>query len=166
MKEIFERRSIRKYTDKKMPPEVLEKLLRAAMAAPTANNQQDWEFLVIDDRKLLDSVPDFHPYSQMLKQAPAAIAVCADTNQEYNAGYWVQDCAAATQNILLEAQHLGLGACWLGIYPRQQRVDGLKKLLQLPENIMPLSLIAVGYPAEEKSPVDRFDKSKIHINKW
>ncbi|MDZ7838398.1 MAG: nitroreductase family protein [Actinomycetota bacterium] len=145
---------------------MLEKLLRAAMAAPTANNQQDWEFVIIDDRKLLDSVPDFHPYSQMLKQAPAAIAVCADTSQEYHEGYWAQDCSAATQNILLEAQHLGLGACWLGIYPRQERVDGLKKLLQLPENIMPLSLIAIGYPAEEKSPVDRFDKSKIHINKW
>lgn len=166
MKEIFQRRSIRKYTDQPVSRSQLEDLLRAAMAAPTANNQQDWEFVIIDDRKLLNKIPSFHPYSKMLNQAPAAIAVCADLDQEASAGYWVQDCAAATQNILLQARHMGLGTCWLGIYPREERVEGLKELLGLPARVMPLALIAVGYPAEEKGPSNRFNPDKIHINKW
>ncbi|MFO7928829.1 MAG: nitroreductase family protein [Candidatus Humimicrobiaceae bacterium] len=166
MKEIFERRSIRKYTDDPVSDENIEKLLKAAMAAPTAGNQQEWEFIVIKDRHTLNSIPKVHPYATMLKKAPLAIAICADRDRESHVGYWVQDCAAATQNILLEAQHLGLGACWLGIYPREKRVKGLKKILSLPDNVMPLSLVAVGNPADKKKPADRFDKSKIHINKW
>ncbi len=166
MKEIFERRSIRNYTDAPVSDENIEKLLKAAMAAPTAGNQQEWEFIVIKDRHILDSIPKVHPYAAMLKKAPLAIAICADRDRENHVGYWVQDCAAATQNILLEAQHLGLGACWLGIHPREKRVKGLKDILSLPDNVMPLSLVAVGHPAEKKKPADRFDKSKIHINKW
>ncbi|MGM0368326.1 MAG: nitroreductase family protein [Actinomycetota bacterium] len=166
MKEIFERRSIRKYTDDPVSDENIEKLLKAAMAAPTAGNQQEWEFIVIKDRHTLNSIPKVHPYATMLKKAPLAIAICADRDRESHVGYWVQDCAAATQNILLEAQHLGLGACWLGIYPREKRVKGLKEILSLPDNVMPLSLVAVGNPADKKKPADRFDKSKIHINKW
>ncbi|MGM0366129.1 MAG: nitroreductase family protein [Actinomycetota bacterium] len=166
MKEIFERRSIRKYEDKPVSRQMLEMLLKAAMAAPTAGNQQEWEFVIIDDRDTLNAITAVHPYSHMLKQAPAAIAVCADLNKELHTGYWVQDCAAATQNILLEAQHLGLGTCWLGVHPREERVKGLKKILSLPENVMPLSVIAIGYPAEKKQPSDRFDENKIHVNKW
>ncbi len=166
MKEIFERRSIRKYRDKPVSEEDIEKLLRAAMAAPSAGNQQDWEFVVIKDKDILNSIPNVHPYASMLKKAPLAIAVCADRGRGSHKGYWVQDCAAATQNILLEAQYLGLGACWLGIYPREKRVKGLKEILGLPDNVMPLSLIAIGYPDEKKGPTKRFDKSKIHINKW
>jgi len=166
MKEIFERRSIRKYKDKPVEDKLLRKLLQAAMAAPTAGNQQDWEFVIIKNRNILNLITKVHPYSQMLEQAPAAIAVCADLNRESHKGYWVQDCAAATQNILLEAQHLGLGACWLGVYPREERVKGIKEILNLPENVMPLSVIAVGYSTEEKPPANRFDESKIHVDKW
>ena len=166
MQEIFERRSIRKYKPKPVERETLLDLLKAAMAAPTAGNQQEWEFVIIDNRDILQAITTVHPYAQMLAQAPAAIVVCADLNKELHKGYWTQDCAAATQNILLQAQHLGLGTCWLGVYPRDERVQGIKKLLGLPAHIMPLSVIAIGYPAEKKQPSERFDKKKIHINKW
>ncbi len=166
MKEIFERRSIRKYQQKPVTDELLEQLVRAGMAAPTAGNQQEWEFIIIDDRVTLDAITEVHPYSSMLKQASAAIIVCADIDKEIHEGYWVQDCAAATQNILLLACHLGLGTCWLGVYPRQPRVEGIKRILGLPKNIMPLSAISIGYPAEKKPPSDRFDINKIHKNKW
>ncbi len=166
MKEIFERRSIRKYKNEKVSPQMAEKLLRAAMAAPTAGNQQEWEFVIIEERGILDAITKIHPHSYMLKQAPLAIAVCADLNRETHKGYWPQDCAAATQNILLAAQHLGLGTCWLGIFPWKDRVKALKEILNLPENVMPLSIIAVGHPDEKKKALDRFDKNKVHINKW
>ena len=132
MKEILERRSIRKYTGKPVSDELIEKLLRAAMAAPSAGNQQPWEFVVIKDRNTMDAVTEIHPYSLMLKEAAFAIVVCADLEKEKHQGYWPQDCAAATENILIEAQYLGLGAVWLGVYPREDRVEGVKKLLNLP----------------------------------
>jgi nitroreductase len=166
MREIFERRSIRKYTDAVVPDELIEKLLMAAMAAPSAGNQQPWEFVVIRDRKVMEGIIEFHPYAQMLDEAPLAISVCADLNRETHKGYWMIDCAAATENILLEAQHLGLGAVWLGIYPRTERVAGLKALLNLPENVMPLCVISIGYPAEKKNPSNRFDSSRIHRDRW
>ena len=166
MKEIFERRSIRKYTDKPISDENIEKLLRAAMAAPSAGNQQPWEFVVIRDRKILEGITKFHPYSQMLKEAQLAIAVCADLDREKHVGYWQQDCAAATQNLLLEAQFLGIGAVWLGIYPRDERVKGVKELLGLPERVIPMAVISIGYPAENKGPAERYDKTRVHINKW
>ena len=166
MKEIFERRSIRKYTGKPVSDELIEKLLRAAMAAPSAGNQQPWEFVVIKDRNTMDAVTEIHPYSLMLKEAGFAIVVCADLEKEKHQGYWPQDCAAATENILIEAQYLGLGAVWLGVYPRQDRVEGVKKLLNLPGRIIPLSIISIGWPAEKKEPIDRFDRTRVHIEKW
>ena len=166
MKEIFERRSIRKYTGKPVSDELIEKLLRAAMAAPSAGNQQPWEFVVIKDRNTMDAVTEIHPYSLMLKEAAFAIVVCADLEKEKHQGYWPQDCAAATENILIEAQYLGLGAVWLGVYPRQDRVEGVKKLLNLPGRIIPLSIISIGWPAEKKEPIDRFDRTRVHIEKW
>ncbi len=166
MKEIFERRSIRKYTDQPIPDEHVEKLLMAAMAAPSAGNQQPWEFVIIRDRKILEGITKFHPYSQMLKEAQLAIVVCADLDREKHVGYWQQDCAAATQNLLLEAQYLGIGAVWLGIYPREERVNGIKTLLGLPERVIPMAVISIGYPAENKGPSDRYDKTRVHINKW
>ena len=166
MKEIFERRSIRKYSGKPVSDEDIEKLLKAAMAAPSAGNQQPWEFVVIKDRNIMSAVTEVHPYSSMLKESELAIVVCADLDKERHQGYWPQDCAAATENILLEAQHLGLGAVWLGVYPREDRVEGIKKLLELPENIIPLSIIPVGYPAEKKGPANRFDRARIHFDRW
>ena len=165
---ILSRRSIRKYTAQPVDDEIIEKLLRAAFAAPSAHNEQPWHFVVIRDRTMLDEIPNIHPYAKMLKEAPAALAVCADHKLEKDAeaGYWVQDCAAATQNILLAAHGLGLGACWLGIHPRMQRKDAISKLLNLPENVSPFCLIALGYPAEQKEPSERFQPERMHQNQW
>ena len=166
MEGILTRRSIRKFTDKKVPKEIIDELLKAAMQAPSAGNNQPWEFIVIDDRKLLVKVPEFHPYSKMLKEAPLAILICAHVKTEKYCDYWVQDCSAATQNLLLAAHAKGLGAVWLGIYPIQERVAGIQELVDLPADIVPLSLIAIGYPAEKKEPADRFKKEKVRYNKW
>lgn len=161
---ILSRRSIRKYTDRPVPEETVKELLKAAMSAPSANNVQPWEFVVITERKLLDAIPEVHPYSKMLKEAPLAIVVCGDSQKQER--YWPQDCAAATQNILVAARALGLGAVWLGVYPRDDRVAGLAKLLGIPGPFVPLCVISIGYPAEEKPPSNRYDEAKIHRNGW
>jgi nitroreductase len=166
MDAIFTRRSIRKYTNEAVPEEMVEKIIRAGMAAPSAGNAQPWNFIIINDKNILLEIPKFHPYSQMLKEASCAIVVCGDTSLERYQGYWVQDCSAATQNMLLEAHYLGLGSVWLGVYPREDRVTALKKLLKLPENVTPLCILSLGYPAEQKEPANRFDPSRIHRNKW
>jgi nitroreductase len=166
MDAIYKRRSIREYTSRAVPEEKILEFIKAGMNAPSAGNQRPWHFVVITERKLLDEIPKFHPYSEMLHSAPAAILVCGDLEREKHKGYWIQDCAAATQNILLEIADLGFGGVWLGVYPRQDRVDGLKKLLNIPEQIMPFSLIAVGYPAEEKPAKNEFDGSRIRYNRW
>jgi nitroreductase len=166
MKAILERRSIRKYTDEPISDQDIKELLQAAMAAPSAGNQQSWEFIVVNDREILNKIPEVHPYSQMLKMAPLAIIVCGNMDKERHEGYWVQDCSAATENILIEAQYKGLGAVWLGVYPRKERIRGLKELFSLPENIIPLSIVSIGHPAESKEPSNRYDQSVIHINKW
>lgn len=166
MKEIFKRRSIRKYSKLPISDSDIENLLRAAMAAPSAGNQQPWEFILIKDKNILADITKVHPYSQMLKEAQLAIVVCADLDKEKLSGYWVQDCSAATENILIESQYLGLGSVWLGVYPREDRVKGIKELLNLPVRVLPLSIVSLGYPAEKKEPSNRYDKSRIHINKW
>ena len=166
MKAIFERRSIRKYKNKPVEKELVKKLMAAAMAAPSAGNSQPWHFVVIEEREKLDRITEFHQYSQMLKEAPMAIVVCGDTNNERYNKFWVQDCSAATQNILLEAHNVGLGTVWLGIYPIDSHVSNLQKLLNLPDGIVPLAVIAVGYPDEHKEPVDRYAEDKVHWNVW
>jgi nitroreductase len=166
MIEIFERRSIRKYKDKKVEAEKIEKLLEAAAAAPSAGNEQPWHFVVIKDRKRLDHLAEIHPYAKMLKEAPLAVAVCADLNKQKHQGFWVQDCSAATQNILLEAVSLDLGAVWLGCHPAEAREKAVSEYLELPANFKTLSLIAVGYPAEEKGKTDRLSEDIVHYEKW
>lgn len=166
MEEIFERRSIRKYKDKKVEAEKIEKLLEAAAAAPSAGNEQPWHFVVIKDRKRLDHLAEIHPYAKMLKEAPLAVAVCADLNKQKHQGFWVQDCSAATQNILLEAVSLDLGAVWLGCHPAADREKAVSEYLELPTNLKTLSLIAVGYPAEEKGKTDRLSEDIVHYEKW
>jgi len=166
MEAILTRRSIRQYTDRPVADEVFTDLLKAAMAAPSAGNQQAWQFVVINEREVLDEIPTIHPYSRMVKQAPLAILVCGDMALETNEGFWVQDCSAATQNLLLAAHARGLGAVWLGVYPREQRVVDFRKLLGLPGHVVPLALVSIGYPAEEKSPANRFDPAKVHYNGW
>lgn len=165
MQEIFERRSIRKYTDQAIEKEDMKYLLSAAMAAPTAVNVQDWVFIVIDDKKQLQAISEFHPYASMLPSANKGILVCGDTKKAYGE-MWVQDASAATQNILLAAQTKGIGSVWLGVYPMPTLIESFKELLELPEHITPFSMISLGYPNELKESVDRYDDSKIHYNKW
>lgn len=166
MKEIFERRSIRKYTSEDVSDELITELLKAAMSAPSAGNQQPWDFIIVKDRTVLNEIPKVHQYAQMLKEAPVAIIVCGALDREKHKGYWMQDCAAAIENILIEAQFLGLGAVWLGVYPREDRVTGLINLLGIPENVIPLAVISIGHPAESKEASQRYDEKKIHVNKW
>jgi nitroreductase len=165
MEAILTRRSIREYTKRRVSAKVLKELLEAAMCAPSAGNQQPWCFVVISDREILNEIPKYHTYAQMLKEAQVAILVCCDQDLQLG-GYGVQDCSAATQNILLAAHAKGLGAVWLGIYPTEPRVTDIKKLLNLPEHIIPISLISIGYPAEQKPRQDRYRADRVHYNQW
>ncbi|NOZ60354.1 MAG: nitroreductase family protein [Calditrichaeota bacterium] len=166
MQGILTRRSIRKFKKTPISEDIIEQVLRAAMAAPSAGNCQPWHFVVLRDHAVMDKIPEFHPHSKMLLQAAAAIVVCWDKNSELADGYGIQDASAATENILLAAHSLGLGAVWLGIFPRQHRVEKLKKLLNLPEHIIPLGVVAIGHPDEKKPPANRFDPQKVHFEKW
>ncbi|MCQ1534629.1 nitroreductase family protein [Methanosarcina sp. KYL-1] len=163
---IHTRRSIRKYTDRPVPWELVKELLRAAMCAPSAVNAQPWVFVVIDDRKLLDEIPTYSPYAGMCREAPLAIMVCGDTTQEKAPGFWVQDCSAATQNLLLAAHAVGLGAVWTGIYPMEDRVEGFRKAFGLPEHVIPLGLVPIGYPAQSPVLQDRYRVEKVHCNAY
>lgn len=166
MNAILLRRSIRHYTSEPVPAAMITDLLRAAMAAPSAGNEQPWQFVVINDRALLDRIPRFHPHARMLHEATTAILVCGDLSKVIHEGYWVQDCAAATENLLLAATELKLGAVWVGVYPREERVAAFRDLLGIPQDIVPFTLVPVGFPDEEKGPVDRFDSRRIHYNAW
>lgn len=167
MKAIMNRRSIRQYTTQTVRDEQVKTLLEAAMCAPSAGNEQPWHFVVIRDRQLLDTVPQYHPHASMIKQASVAILICADTRlSKYDVDYWVQDCAAATENLLVSVQDLGLGAVWLGVYPRQERVMGLRQLFNIPEEVIPFALIPVGYPAEHKGAENRYREDRVHLNGW
>ena len=165
---ILSRRSIRKYTDQTITDDLIEQLLKTAMVAPSAHNEQPWHFIIIKERRLLDEISEIHPYAKMLREAPLALAVCANHNLEKDqeADYWVLDCAAATENILIAANALGLGACWLGIHPRVPRKAALAKILKLPEHVSTFGLIALGHPAEKKSPADRYQTERIHHDHW
>jgi len=163
---IFTRRSIRRYSDEPVGDEHLERLLRAAMAAPSAGNQQPWQFVVVRDRETLDTIPTVHPYASMMPGAPLAIVVCGDTRLERWPQFWEQDCAAATQNILIEAETLGLGAVWLGVHPLGDRVEGVRHLLGLPLHVVPFAIVPVGHPVERKEAADRYDPARIHHERW
>ena len=161
LKAIFSRRSIRKYLEKPVPAAILTRLVEAGMQAPSARNKQPWHFIVITKRENLDALADAHPYAAMMKQAAAAIVVCGDRKEEETDLYLVQNCSAATQNILLAAHAQGLGAVWLGLQPRKERVEAIKEILDIPGHIYPVSLISIGYPDEKKEPVKRYDATKV-----
>jgi nitroreductase len=163
---ILRRRSIRQYRGVPVNKSDIQLLLKAGMYAPSARNQQPWHFVVIDQRKLLNSIMDVHPYASMLSGAELAILVCGDENLELSKGYWPVDCAAATQNILLAAHAVGLGGVWLGVYPRKERQKGIRELIALPDHVHPFSLVSIGYPAEEKAFPDRFKEERIRWNQW
>lgn len=163
---IHTRRSIRKYTGAPVADDMIETILRAGMAAPSAGNQQPWQFVVITDRARLDAIPAFHPYSRMVAQAPAAILVCGDPDGKKWPAFWVQDVSAATQNMLLAARDLGLGTVWVGIYPEQDRMDGFRRLCGLPAHIVPFALVPVGWPATPFEALDRFRPELVHRETW
>jgi nitroreductase len=161
---ILARRSIRKYTSEPVSENCVKVMLEAAMAAPSAANLKPWHFVVSTDRKVLTELAHAHLYGEMLSEAPLCITVCGDTN--VSADFWVIDCSAATENLLLAATALGLGAVWLGVYPRQDRVNNLRKVLKLPESIIPLNLIPIGHPAEKKDPRTQYDEQRVHRQHW
>jgi len=166
MDAILKRRSIRKYTKQPTSDKIIKELLEAAVSAPSAGNQQPWHFIIIDNHRIFNEIPKFHPSAKMLKDADKAILVCGDLSLERFKGYWILDCSAATENILIAAHARGLGACWLGVYPREERIVGMRKLLNIPEHVIPLSLISLGFPAEQKTSEDRYNSSRVHHNKW
>lgn len=163
---VMDRRSIRKYTAEAVDDESVERLLRAAMSAPSAGNQQPWQFVVIRDQRVKERIPSMHPYSAMVPHAPLAVLVCGDPENCTWPQYWVQDCSAATENILIEARAMGLGTVWLGLHPLEERVKGLRDLLGIPSGIVPFALVPVGHPAEEKPPAARYDAARVHWERW
>lgn len=163
---IRTRRSIRTYKGDPVPERLVREILAAGMAAPSAGNEQAWQFVVVTDREILRKVPGIHAHANMAPQAPIALLVCGDLTEEVHAGFWVQDCSAAIQNILLAAHGLGLGAVWCGVHPVKERVEGFRKLFGLPEDIVPLALIPMGYPAEESPPENRFNEKRVHRERW
>jgi len=141
-------------------------ILKAAMFAPSARNTQAWQFVVINDHEKLKALSQIHPYGKMLKSAALAILVCGDMKKDKTLSYLIQNCSAATQNILLAANELSIGSVWLGIQPREDRIRNMMKFFNLPQHIVPISLISLGYPKEEPKQVNRFDASCIHYNGW
>jgi nitroreductase len=169
LKNIYTRTSVRSYEGRVIEKEKIEQLLRAAMSAPTAMNKQPWAFIVVDDKAVLNQFADSLPHAKMAAEAPLAIVVCGDLSKVLEgeaSTYWIQDASAATENLLLAANGLGLGAVWTGVYPNQRRVDAVKAILHLPENIIPLNVIPVGYPKGPQAPKDKWNTANIHYNKW
>jgi len=161
---ILTRRSVREYTGEPVADEDIKALLEAGMAAPSARNLQPWRFAIVTGREKLDRLAELHPYAGMLREAGACIAVCGD--KEVAPDFWVQDCSAATENILVAASMLGLGAVWLGVHPRAEREDGLKDFLGVPDTVGMLCLIAVGVPASAPEPRTQYDDDKVHREGW
>jgi nitroreductase len=167
LQSILTRRSIRRYAAKPVEEDKIKLILEAAMAAPSARNLQPWEFIVLTKRETLDELVNFSPHVKMLKEAPLAIVVCGRTDNETGSpDWWVIDCSAAVQNALLAAHALGLGAVWLGVHPRRDRQEALENFFRLPANIKPHSMIAIGYPAEQKEPANRYREERVHREVW
>lgn len=166
---ILKRTSIRSYENKTVEKEKIEKLLRAGMAAPTAMNKQPWHFVVITDKGQLQKLSEANPYAAMAAKAPLAIVVCGDMNKAAEGiarEFWIQDCSAATENILLAATGMGLGTVWTGTYPSKERCADVAKVLGLPESLIPLNTIVIGYPDADVSPKDKWNTENISYNTY
>ncbi len=165
---LFARRSIRKYTDEPVSRAQLDTLLQAAMAAPSAGNRKPWQFVVVTDPALLARLAEPHPHGKMLPGAPLCIVPCGVLALAHpdSAEFWVQDLSAATQNILLAATGLGLGAVWCGVHPVEERVRSAREILGIPPEIVPFAYIAIGRPAEDKPPRTQYDAERVHVNRW
>jgi len=165
-KTILTRRSIRKFRPDPVPASDVREILSAAMMAPSAGNQQPWHFVVITDRSKLDAIVPIHGYAAMVANAPMAILVCGDLSLEKYSGFWIQDCSAAMQNLLLAVHAKGLGAVWCGVYPVEERVEGFKRLFCLPDPVIPLGLAVMGWPAHIPESKSRFRPDRVHDNVW
>ena len=163
---IHNRKSVRKYLNKPVNKEQLEILLRAGMAAPSAGDNRPWAFVVVTDPAMLDTLSLATRSTQMLSSAAAAIAVCGDTRIGFKSDVWIHDCSAASENILLAAEAIGLGAVWTGIYLNEEPTKYVKKVLGLPSEVYPLNIISIGYPTGEEKPKNKWDPTKIHWEKW
>ena len=167
---IATRTSIRVF-DKTRPvgEDLIERMLRAAMAAPTAVNKQPWEFVVVTDKATLGALSKAHPHARIENGATLVIAVCGATDNGLDGRakeYWIQDCSAATENLLLAAHGLGLGAVWCGVYPMEDRIAPISEILAIPEGYMPLNLVTIGYPAVHPAPKDKWNEAKVHRERW
>lgn len=160
------RRSIRKYTNEPLTDKQLETVLMAGFQAPSAHNRNPREYIVIRDGEILEKITKFHPYTKMLPQAGCGIVVCGDRTKQEREGFIVSDCSASIQNMLLAAHGIGLGGVWCGIYPVPELMEPLRELLKLPEHIIPIGIVAVGQPNEEKKQLDKFKEENIHYNSW
>jgi nitroreductase len=165
---IFERRSIRVYVPGEVSEEQVQTLLAAAMAAPSAAATYPWRFVVIRDRKTLSRIADALPHGQMLGTAAVGIVVCGDLEaaHDHQLSYLLQDCAAAIENLLLCVHILGLGACWLGVHPRAERIKGLREILALPATVMPIACVSIGHPGESKEPHATYQSEYVHMERW
>ena len=166
---IYNRRSIRNYSNKELANDTIKKLIDAAVQAPSAVNKQTWDFVVITEQGIKDKISDKLIYSKMVKNAPAAILVCGNLDKALPGeaqDFWVQDCSSATTNLLLAAHSLGLGTVWTGVYPSKERTNFYKEILNLPDNIIPFALIPVGYPDKEYPTKKYRSADEIHYNKW
>ena len=162
---ILQRKSVRAYTDRTVSHEQLDTLIRAAMAAPTGRDMRPWHFIVLEGRHQLSPLAEQLPYAKMLAEAQAAVVVCGDmsvTDKEGNPSRnWTFDCSAATENLLLQAEAMGLGAVWTGVYPYDERLEAVKQVLHLPDHLIPLNVIPIGYPKGDPQPKDKYDPAKV-----
>lgn len=163
---IFTRRSIRKYTQQPIPECVVDKILRAAMVAPSAADERPWHFVVVQNQDTLIKLGKRLDHCEMLAEATLGILVCGDESLEKIKGYWVQDCSACTQNILLAAHALGVGAVWLALYPLENRTEVIRNELAVPDAVIPFALVSLGFPGEVLAGEDRFDQSRVHLETW
>lgn len=170
MQNILSRKSVRAYTDQPVSCAQIDTLLRAAMAAPTGRDMRPWKFIVIDDKEMLKTLAEQLPYAKMLPEAQAAVLVCGDlsvTDDKGNpSGNWMFDCSAATENLLLAAESMGLGAVWTAVYPYDERLRPVTEVMQLPDYIVPLNVIPIGYPKGNPQPKNKYDADNIHYNGW
>lgn len=162
MNSIFNRVSVRKFKQDRVEEEKIEKILRAAMQAPSAGNQQPWEFIIVENKDTLDKLSNMSPYSKFVKDAPIAIVVLGNTKRMKFAENWMQDLGAATENMLLEITELGLGSVWTTAAPLEDRMNYVSDLLNLPEHIQVYCILPIGYPAVEVKQKDRYDESRIY----
>ena len=167
--DIMTRSSVRSYTDQPVEEATLDTLLRCAMAAPTAVNKQPWRFVVINERAMLDTISVRFKSMGMAAEAPVAVVLCGDMESALEGDgreYWVQDVSASAENLLLAAHALGLGAVWCGIYPISERVKDFSEMLELPQNIIPMACVCIGYPSGDPTPKDKWKPENIRYNRW